>query len=730
MKKWMPLIAFFPLLSTVAMSQKVPVYLDDSKTIEQRVNAALSAMTLEEKVAMCHAQSIFSSKGVARLGIPELWMSDGPHGVHPELFYDYWAQANWTNDSSTAFPALTCLAASFNPPIAELYGKAVGEEARYRNKSVLLGPGVNIYRTPLNGRNFEYMGEDPFLASKLVVPYIKGVQSNGVAACVKHFALNEQETWRMDVDVDVSERALHEIYLPAFKAAVKEGKVWSVMGAYNKFRGHHCSHNDILLNQILKKEWKFDGVVISDWGGVHNTQEAAYNGLDLEMGTNTDGMTSSIANSYNSYFLAVPFLKELNSGKIDTFIVNEKARRILRLIFRTTMNRNRPFGSLATPEHAAVARKIAQEGMVLLKNDKQILPIPNTIKSIAVIGENATRSMTIGGGSSELKVRYEVSPLEGIKNRFGKTALVQYAQGYGSGKYLYDSIAPSPYDAVKLRDEAVALAAKSELVVLVGGLNKNSNQDCEGRDRLDYGLPFGQNELLTDILNVNKNVVLVVVSGNAVEMPWEKQVPAIVQAWYGGTESGNAIADILSGDVNPSGKLPFTFPVKLSDNGAISLGKTSYPGNENGHKQVYKDGIFVGYRWHDSKSIPPLFPFGHGLSYTQFAYSNLSLTKETDGNIKATFTIANKGKVSGNEVAQLYIHKENSTIERAENELKGFQKVFLLAGEAKTVSLQLNKEAFQYYNEKRKDWATEKGAYTILVGGSSREVYLKKSIVL
>lgn len=721
---------FILLFCHYANGQKVPEYLDDSKPIEVRVNAALYAMTLEEKVAVCHAQSKFSSKGVSRLGIPELWMSDGPHGVRPELFYDDWAQANWNNDSCTAFPALTCLAASFNPTIALMYGKAIGEEARYRNKSVLLGPGVNIYRTPLNGRNFEYMGEDPFLASKMVVPYIKGIQSNGVSACVKHFVLNDQETWRMDVDIDVSDRALHEIYLPAFKAAVMEGKVWSIMGSYNKFRGQHCCHNNKLINQILKKEWKFDGAVISDWGGAHNTQEAAENGLDLEMGTNTDGMTSSISNSYRSYYLADPFLSELKAGKIDTSIVNDKARRVLRLIFRTVMNRNRPFGSLATSEHAAIARKIAHEGIVLLKNENQLLPIAKNVKSIAVIGENATRSMTVGGGSSELKVKYEISPLEGIKNRFGKTASVQYAQGYGSGKFVFDKVEASPYNAAKLRSEAVKLAANSELVVLVGGLNKNSNQDCEGRDRLDYGLPFGQNELLTEILKVNKRVVLVLVSGNAVEMPWVKEVPAIVQAWYGGTESGNAIADVLSGDVNPSGKLPFTFPMKLSDNGAISLGKISYPGEENGHKLVYKDGIFVGYRWNDTKGIVPLFPFGHGLSYTKFTYSNLSISKESNGIIKATFSISNTGKVSGSEVAQLYVHKENSSIERAEKELKGFQKVFLQAGETKTVSLQLGKDAFQYYDDVEKAWATEKGGYTILVGASSREIALKKSLNL
>ena len=398
----------------VSAQQKTPAYLDVTKPIEERVENALSLMTTEEKVALCHAQSKFSSKGVPRLGIPEVWTDDGPHGIREEVFWDEWDGAHWTNDSCTAFPALTCLAATFNPGLSLLYGKSIGEEARYRNKTVLLGPGVNIYRTPLNGRNFEYMGEDPYLSSRMVVPYIQGVQSIGVAACVKHFALNNQEEWRGHINVNVSDRALYEIYLPAFKAAVQEGKAWSIMGSYNQFRGEHCCHNDLLLNKILKQDWKFDGVVISDWGGTHNTDQAVKNGLDIEMGTYTNGLTTKGKFSYSSYYLADPFLKGIKEGKYDMALLNDKARRILRLVFRTTMSENRPFGSFVSPEHSEAGRKIAEEGIVLLKNDKQFFPLTGKYNKIAIIGENATRSLVIGGGSSSLKVSYEVSPLAGL----------------------------------------------------------------------------------------------------------------------------------------------------------------------------------------------------------------------------------------------------------------------------------------------------------------------------
>lgn len=716
-----PALLIAGILNVTAQSGK-PIYLDETRPIEERVKHALSLMTLEEKVALCHAQSKFSSKGVARLGIPEVWMSDGPHGVREEILWDSWSEAKWTNDSCTAFPALTALAASFNPEMSAIYGKAIGEEARYRNKTVLLGPGVNIYRTPLNGRNFEYMGEDPLLASRMVVPYIQEVQKNGVAACIKHFALNNQELWRDHIDVEASDRALREIYLPAFKAAVVEGKVWSVMGAYNKFRGEHCCHNDLLLNKILKGEWKFDGTVITDWGGAHDTREAALNGLDIEMGTGTDGLTSTLKNAYDNYYLAHPFLEELKKGTIPESVVNDKASRVLRMIFRTTMNSKRPYGSFATPEHAQVARKVAEEGIVLLKNEENILPLDaSKLNRIVVIGENATRSATLGGGSSNLKTYKEISPLKGLQAKFGSK--ITYAMGYASGPPAYGREIPSRLNADTLRAEAVKAAKGADIVIFVGGLNKNHFQDCEGGDRKTMDLPFGQNQLLTELLNVNSNVVVVLVSGNAVSMPWVDRVPAIVQAWYLGSEAGNAIASVLSGEVNPSGKLPFTFPVKLTDNGAHSFDKLTYPGDSI--RQVYKEDILVGYRWHDTKGITPLFPFGHGKSYTTFEISKPQTDKKVYGKsetVKLTFTVQNTGKIDGAEVPQVYITQKNAPVLRPAKELKGFKKVYLKAGETKTASITFKVEDMAYYDDKTSKWVVDAGEFELSLGTSSRDI--------
>ena len=449
--------------------QEVPTYLDSSKPIEERVEDALSRLTLEEKVALTHAQSKFCSPGVARLGIPEFWMTDGPHGIRPEVLWDEWEQAGWTNDSCVAFPALTCLAASWDPEIARLYGKSIGEEARYRNKTVLLGPGVNIYRSPLNGRNFEYMGEDPYLAGKMVVPYVQGVQQNGVAACVKHYALNNQEVNRHTTNVIIDDRALYEIYLPAFKAAVQEGNAWAIMGSYNLYKNQHGCHNQYLLNDILKGEWGFDGVVVSDWGGVHNTQEAITNGLDMEFGSWTNGLSNGASNAYDNYYLADPYLKLIREGKVGTKELDDKVRRILRLAYRTTMDRNRPYGSLCSEAHFAAARRIGEEGIVLLQNRNNLLPIDlNRAKRIAVIGENAIKMMTVGGGSSSLKVKYELSPLDGIRKRVGDQAEVIYARGYvgdpsgeyngvKSGQDLEDSRSPE-----ELIAEAVAVAKEAD----------------------------------------------------------------------------------------------------------------------------------------------------------------------------------------------------------------------------------------------------------------------------
>jgi len=715
-------IFFTALLSTLIIT--IPLFAQKSSdAMDTKIEEIVKQLTLKEKLDMCHAQSKFSSKGVPRLGIPEIWMSDGPHGVRAEIAWDDWSHANWTNDSCTAFPALTCLAATFNPELAYKYGKAIGEEARYRKKDILLGPGVNIYRTPLNGRNFEYMGEDPYLASKMVVPYIHGVQENGVAACVKHYVLNNQEHWRDHINVELSDRALYEIYLPAFKAAVQEGNVWSIMGAYNQYRGQYCCHNELLVNKILKRDWEFDGVLVTDWGATHDTKQAALYGLDIEMGTGTDGLTSSSKNAYDNYYLANPLRKMIENGEIDESVVDEKVRRILRLMFRTNMDNSRPFGSMNSQEHFDVAREIAQEGIVLLKNENNFFPIdPETTKTIAVIGENATRMMTIGGGSSELKTIHEISPLEGIQKRFAN-AKILHAMGYSSGPSAYGRVIPSKLNADSLQSEAIKIAKQADMVLFVGGLNKNHHQDCEGDDRLQFSLPFGQDELLSEILKVNQNTAIVLVSGNAVKMPWISKVKAIAQVWYLGSEAGNAIADILSGDVNPSGKLPFTFPVKLEDNAAHSFGEISYPGD--GVNQEYKEDILVGYRWHDTKNIKPLFAFGYGLSYTDFEITNVKTDKkiyQEEDVISITCKIKNTGNLSGKELIQVYVNDVKSSVLRPLKELKGFKKVSLNSGESKSIQIDIPVKDFAFFDDKKMNWKLETGQFKLMIGTSSKNI--------
>ena len=723
-------------LSLVALPvlAQTPVYLDDSKPVEERVEDALSRMTLEEKIAVTHAQSKFCSPGVARLGIPEFWMTDGPHGIRPEVLWDEWDQAGWTNDSCVAFPALTCLAATWDTDMSMLYGKSIGEEARYRNKTVLLGPGVNIYRTPLNGRNFEYMGEDPYLAGRMVVPYVQGVQQNGVAACVKHYALNNQEVNRHTTNVIVDDRALYEIYLPAFKAAVQEGKAWSIMGAYNLYKGQHACHNQYLLNDILKGEWGFDGVVVSDWGGVHDTDQAITNGLDMEFGSWTDGLSDGASNAYDNYYLADPYLERIQSGKAGTKELDDKVRRILRLAFRTTMDRNRPYGAMRSPEHYDAARKIGEAGIVLLQNNGNLLPIDLAkTKKIAVIGENAVKMMTVGGGSSSLKVQREISPLDGIRNRVGNRAEVVYARGYmgdASGEYngvvsgqnLKDDRSPE-----ELIAEAVRVAGEADYVIFIGGLNKSAHQDCEDSDRTGLGLPYGQDRVITELVKANQNLVVVNVSGNAVAMPWIKEVPAVLQAWFLGSEAGNAIAAVLMGDVNPSGKLPFTFPARLEDVPAHQLGE--YPGSEKVGDIVnekYNESIFVGYRWADKqKKAKPLFPFGHGLSYTTFEYGKPVADKKTmtaDDTITFTVTVKNTGDREGQEVVQLYISDKKSSLPRPVKELKGFKKVKLAPGEEQKVSFTVAKDALSFFDDAKHEWIAEPGKFEAVIAASAADI--------
>ncbi|MGM9757259.1 MAG: glycoside hydrolase family 3 C-terminal domain-containing protein [Candidatus Cryptobacteroides sp.] len=705
---------------------ETPVYLDESRPLEERVEDALSRMTLEEKVKILHAQSKFSSAGVPRLGIPDLWTTDGPHGIRPEVLWDEWSQAGWTNDSCVAFPALTCLAATWSEEMSALYGKSIGEEARYREKDVLLGPGVNIYRTPLNGRNFEYMGEDPYLASRMVVPYIQEVQKNGVAVCVKHFALNNQESLRHQYDAIIDDRTLNEIYLPAFKAAVQEGGAWSIMGAYNLYKGQHLCHNQYILNDILKKDWGFDGAVISDWGGCHDTDQAITNGLDLEFGTWTDGLTMGATNGYDAYYLADPYLERLRDGRASEDVLNEKARRVLRLNFRTAMRKDKPNGSLCSPEHYDAARRIADEGIVLLKNNDNVLPISRKAGSrILVVGENAVKMMTVGGGSSSLKVQREVLPLDGIRAAAGEGVTVEFERGYvGDISGSYNGVVTGQdlsesRSAEELIEDACLKAKDADAVIFIGGLNKASHQDCEDSDRFGLGLPYGQDAVIEALAKVNPRLAVVIVSGNAVAMPWVDNVNAIVEAWYCGSQSGVALADIIFGDVNPSGKLPITFPVRLEDNGAHALGAYD-PTSTEAH---YSEGIFVGYRWAQKKDIKPLFAFGHGLSYTTFSYSEAEISRTTmseNGNVTVSVNVTNTGEREGKEIVQLYIGDDECSVERPVMELKAFRKVSIKPGETVKVSFPVNADMLKFYGTD--GWTLEKGSFTAYVGAASDDI--------
>ena len=737
-------IALLSLMFATSMQgqgQK-PVYLDESKPVEQRIDDALSRMTLDEKIAVIHAQSKFSSPGVKRLGFPDLWTDDGPHGVRPDVLWDEWEQAGQTNDSCVAFPALTCLAATWNPDLARLYGESLGEEALYRNKNVMLGPGVNIYRTPLGGRNFEYMGEDPLLASRMVVPYVQGLQSKGVAACVKHYALNNDEENRHQVNVVVSDRALHEIYLPAFKAAVQEGGAWSIMGAYNLYKDQHNCHNEIMLNKILKRDWGFDGVVISDWGGCHNTDEAIRNGLDLEFGSWTDGLTMGKTNAYNLYYMADAYKKAIREGRYTTKELDDKVRRVLRLFYRTTMRRDKPVGFLCSESHYDAALKIAQEGIVLLKNDA-LLPIDITKTSkILVVGENAIKMMTVGGGSSSLKVQREILPLDGIRSHLPSNVLLDYARGYvGDTIQSYNgvTVGRSLYEArsqAELTAEAVGKAREADVVIFIGGLNKSSHQDCESHDRKSYDLPYAQNEVIEAILKVNPRLVYVNISGNGAALPWLAKVPAVVQAWFIGSQAGEAIASVLFGDVNPSGKLPFTWYASLDQCGAHATG--SYPGTWRDDKKIideeYREGLFVGYRWTDRlKKQKPLFPFGFGLSYTTFKIGKAVADKRSmtvDDRITFTVAVTNTGSRAGAETVQLYIHDKKSSVERPYKELKAFRKVFLQPGETQEISLTIDKQALSFYDDQTGRWTAEPGDFEALIGNSAQNLISSCSFTL
>lgn len=702
---------------------------EKTSNLEEKVESTLAQMTLDEKIGIIHAQSKFSSRGVPRLGVPELWTDDGPHGVRPEVFWDKWSAAGWTSDSCCAYPVLTCLAASWDKELAREYGRSVGEEARYRKKNVLLGPGVNICRTPLGGRNFEYMGEDPFLSGRIAENYVKGVQSNGVAVCVKHFALNNTEFQRSGINVNVSDRALYEIYLPAFKRAAIQGGAWSIMSSYNRFEGEYVSHNERLLKTILKGEWGWDGAVISDWGAAHDTEGAAKGGLDLEFGSHTDGVQWGESNAYDRYFLANPYKKKIESGELPESELNDKVRRALRLNFRTTWNGDQA-GSFCSPEHFATARHIGTQGIVLLKNSG-ILPMKASARRIVVLGENAIKPMVVGGSSSSLKTQHEITPLSGITAAFPDAEVV-FERGYQGeptpGHYNY-----SQYDITDPRtsEEMLAAALKAvegaDYVIFIGGLNKNNGQDCEGADRSDYQLPYGQNELIAALAAVRPDMIYVNCSGSAVAMPFADSVGAILQAWYLGSETGNALADVLTGKVNPSGKLPFSFPYALAD-GPVRT-ERQYPGvkDENGRWQMYYDeDIYIGYRWYDTKGIKTQWPFGYGLSYTTFEYGKPSASRNGKELI-IKVPVKNTGDVAGAEVVQLYISDTEASVDRPVKELKGFDKVFLAPGETRTAEFVITAEGLSFFDAEAHKWVAEPGEFKALIAASS--VDIKSEIV-
>lgn len=802
--------------------------------IEKEVEQLLGLLTLEEKISLVHANSKFSVAGVSRLGISEMTLSDGPHGVREEISRDSWDSANWTTDFATYLPPLTMVAASWDPEIAHLHGTVLGREARHRGKDIILGPGVNLARLPLYGRNFEYFGEDPFLAARMVVPEIRAIQEHDVAACVKHYALNSQELNRWGVDARPDERTLREVYLPAFEAAVKEAGVYSVMGSYNRVYGTNANQSELLVKNILKGDWGFDGVLLTDWHVDINTRDAALNGLDLEMGTNVA--------DYEDYFFARPLREAIQKGEIPESVLDEKVRRVLRLQLRVgKMDPDRKSGARNTPEHRATAQHIAEQGVVLLKNERNILPLEKKrLGKILVMGPNANLAHGRGGGSSQVKSEYEVTPLQGLRNALGDQADIQYlvaadgdkvqpipadfiltrhggsgtpiwkirryvdaarqkelqreewpsskilpqlsiqyltlrakikplengrhlfkVQGEGKAsvkidghevlavsnldgrvhsyavelsaqkeyevEFLYDGdgSATLGWDAPGLRTvsaaEYTAAAKAADAVIYFAGLDHN--HDREGDDRTTMSLPGIQDKVITELAAANPNIIVVMIAGSAVEMPWVENVNAILWGWYGGMEAGNAYARILLGDVNPSGKMPITLPKKLADTAPIALN------DYNDRDSLYKEGVFIGYRWFEKQNIEPLFPFGHGLSYTQFVLSDLKLPKRISAKnheIPISLTVKNIGEKAGAEVVQVYLHDAQASVERPAKELKGFKKVFLQPGETKIITFNLAQRDLAFWDVNIGDWKVEPGEFEVLVGTSSKEIKLQQ----
>lgn len=739
---------------------------------EAQIQELLSQMTLEEKVGMIHGKGLFCNGAVERLGIPKLVTSDGPMGVRMEFPDDSWIPVGKSDDYVTYNPSNSALAATWNPELAYESGKVLGEEARGRGKDVILAPGINIKRDPLCGRNFEYMSEDPCLIEALAVPFIQGVQESDVAACVKHFAVNNQETDRLAVDTLVDERTLREIYLPGFQAAVQEGGTYSLMNAYNKFRGVYCSENKELLDDILREEWGYDGTVISDWGSVHSTKGTAEASMDLEMSVTAD---------FDEYYLADPLIRAVRSGEVSEAAVDAKVRNLLRMMFRLKMlgeeAPDRKQGSYNTPEHQQKTLETARESIVLLKNElsgnekqngrilpltaDRLTPIPVCAESgsrivsvrkhkIAIIGHNGEHQHACGGGSAEIKALYEVSPLLGLKKALGGNVEVCYAQGYYiPGKKDVNEVNwqeaslerqvmgqenPDSEEQRALREEiarnrsvlleeACALAKEADTVIFVGGLNHD--YDTEGRDREDMKLPYGQDELAEALLDINPDTIFVMVAGSPVEMPWRQRAKALVWCYYSGMETGDALAEVLLGRVNPSGKLPETFPAVYEDTVTYKNGQFGLEGSVE-----YQEGIFVGYRYYEKEGVQPAFPFGYGLSYTDFAMDQLQVKTQSEAEVALTLEVTNVGHMAGSEVVQCYVTDCECSVERPVKELKAFQKIFLQPGEKREVCLILPRKAFSFYDVTQKSFVVEPGSFLLQAGNASDNCKLQVEITL
>jgi len=717
---------------------------------DKKINEIISQMSLEEKVEMLHSKTIMSSEGVPRLGIQDIKYADGPFAVREEIGEGF-QPLNWTTDSATYYPTGSALAATWSYDLAYDYGKALGTEARRRGKDIILGPAMNIQRLPVGGRTYEYFSEDPALNALLAVGYTKGMQDAGTAACLKHYALNNQETNRGSVDVIIAERPMREIYLKAFEAAVKEGGAMCVMPAYNKVNGYYGSENNHLNNVILRGEWGFKGMTVSDWGGTHSTMGAALGGLNVQM-------------TGDNYF-GPALIDSVRAGKLNESVVDDKVREILRLRFAIEAIPNEKANTvkISQKEQHEVAYNVATKAIVLLKNEKAVLPI-NTAKAkkIAVIGLNATATTASGGMGAGAKTPYEITPLQGLKNRLGGKVEIQYAQAYKNYMGMFaGNKANTPEIAQTLDEapdatllaEAISAARNADLVLFFAGTNKFI--ESEGIDRENIMLPVSQDIIIAKLAEVNPNIVTVVVSGGPCDLRVvEKKSNAIVQAWWNGLEGGHALADVLLGTISPSGKLPFTFPVKLEDSPAYALnnfssevvsdgdvfaaqfrhdivGETEYDPNIHSPKAYYSEGSLVGYRWFDTKGVPVLYPFGHGLSFADFKYSNIRSDKSkytANDKIKISFDLANKGLMEADEVVQLYVRRLDAKVEWPHKELKAFQRVTLGAGKTQTITLEVPVTELRYWNETTNNWQLENGKIEVLVGSSSADMPLKIEI--